>query len=165
MEELDAEPIPILEPSQFPSFARSAAGSSRPVPARPEPSDATSVDDEPTNPRIDTQVIFDVLDGRGVPAIEDVPTGEASPLSVHSALASKVPEHGVADRGVSGRGGPDSSLGRPSRDEAARLVTRLVSGESLTTAGRAQVLLALGRLLLRNGLLTAEELEDELRRG
>ncbi|MBK8011064.1 MAG: hypothetical protein IPK13_06915 [Deltaproteobacteria bacterium] len=149
IEELEAEPIPILEPSQFPSFAQtrdasSAGPASRFAASRPPP-ESTSVDDEPTNPRIDTQVIFDVLDARGVPAVEDIPTGEASPLSVHR--ASEPPPRPL------------------SRDDAARLVARLAAGESLTTAGRAQLLLALGRLFLRKGLLTKEELEDELRRG
>lgn len=49
-------------------------------------------------------------------------------------------------------------------DEAARMVRALEANDSLNSAERAQLVLALGRVLLAKGLITSEELAAELRK-
>lgn len=73
---------------------------------------------------------------------------------------------GVVFGGTAPPSEPSVSPADPSEqpDEAWRMVEALVGGVTLGSVERGQLLLALARLLIRKGLLSKEELVEELRR-
>lgn len=121
-----------------------------PRPARSEP------------PRLPPRVAASRLPEPSLPAEpsteEPTPSQDAvDRSSVLSALSSTfVPTGKEAAQPVA------TSAQEASRAEARALVAALTQGESLSSAERVQLVLAIGRILLKKGLISADELIDEL---
>ncbi|MBK6689654.1 MAG: hypothetical protein IPG45_34635 [Deltaproteobacteria bacterium] len=121
-------------PSRSDPATRAAAKVSRPAEAK-RPIEPPIEDPTPSQDAVDRSSVLSALQSTFVP------TGKAEAMSVPSAPA-------------------------PAKDqvraEARALVAALSQGESLSSVERVQLVLAIGRLLLKKGLITADELMDEL---
>jgi hypothetical protein len=157
------------------------------TPAAPPPRKILSEEEPPTNPRISISDEVDAAldDPEQVPAdfATSTPPGSAEqPLSMdlvpprqHSTPGlelgvpvrqdpprtkphSEPPAVRAQPAASAGREAEASNGTRPIPEATRALVDALMHGRSLTSADRAQLVLAIGRLLVRKGLLTAEEL-------
>lgn len=179
MEDAPKPPDTNSEPIPAPAPTRLFDESNRPEPIR---SPLRPHEDEPTNPRIEAMAVSASSElprpSRSDPAaramgkvarppeakrpieppIEDpTPSQDAvDRSSVLSALQSNFVPTGKAEAM------PLASASGKERAEARALVAALSQGESLSSAERVQLVLAIGRLLLKKGLITADELMDEL---
>ena len=140
----------------MPSAESSAAVRLQPFKQRLMEHDAEEV----TNPRFDGDSVREAL-GRAIESIDDrTPTREN--LDRDHVLAGL---EGMVVAGA-GRAEARSPIPQPtpSEDPAMRMVEALAAHDTLNSAERAQLLLALGRILLQKGILTREELAGELRK-
>lgn len=159
----DARPIPVLEPSSLPSLIDEADTSQRDTGADALPLGGArgAVDDMATHPRIDGQLLRSALTAsspvEAIPETKPVASSRAetvlSPMKVGLRTAPK----------PSGPSAPPLKSAKPARgDEATRHATSMVaalrSGASLSSPQRAELVLALGRLLLDKGVITEAEL-------
>lgn len=166
IEDTGADAIPELEPPA-PKAApptRLFDESNREVVSGPQ----GSKEEEPTNPRIDTSSVQAMLDVEESAAeTDDVDDGDAVLSALDGQFNLDSPEPVVeqaapkAQPPIEREEAPASSGARP--DERSRSLVRvLMQGRSLKSAERAELVLALGRLLIKNGVLDEEELAMEL---
>ena len=99
--------------------------------------------EEPTNPRIASAEIED--------ALEQDPTPAADRLDRDAVLAEL------------NEPAPAPSTPPPAADEDTRLVATMLAGRSLTSADRARLVLAIGRVLVAKGVISAEDIAGALR--
>lgn len=182
MEDSPKPPDTNSEPLPSPAPTRLFDESNRPEPVR---SPLRPHEDEPTNPRIEAMAVPAASElprpSRSDPAARAAarvvrPTETKRPIeppiedptpsqdavdrsSVLSALQSTFVPTGKAEAMPIA---PAPPAKEPGRAEARALVAALSQGESLSSAERVQLVLAIGRLLLKKGLITADELMDEL---
>ncbi len=166
----DADAMPVIEPSSLMSLmdaepVQEDTGSDEvPGPAFVvQPPPATRLFDESTNPRIETSSVplADLPEVR----IEDLEDPEPTPSSeevdrdaVLSALDGQFSDPIVMEQPVE-----MTEIREGDADDRARdLVRALMQGRSLKSAERAELVLALGRLLIKNGVIDEEELALEL---
>lgn len=154
-------------------------------------------EEEPTNPRIDTQSVKAALGDDRLFLVPPAPTrldldpwseadhvltpipglrSDSSSGEVSAPLSSdeRTPPHDEIDRGkllaglgqtaVTPAGDNKTSAASFSDDDAERMVDALLAGDSLNSADRAQLVLAIGRLLVREGILKRDDLIDELQK-
>lgn len=119
------------------------------------------LEEVPTNPRISVEQFADVI---GMSPVVEDPSG-LPPLTFDLASAEQLlPSLFAADPAEPlplepPVLPPPLSSEKQEIDEDSRvLVEGLMSGDSLTSAERAQLVLALGRILIKKGLITREEL-------
>jgi hypothetical protein len=136
----DADPLPPpITPAPTPGMDR----------LTPVPRDKTTVD-------------------RAEPATAEEPTPSQDTVdrdSVLSALDGAFWEPSTSDTATPDEPKPtepvkteEPALARAPSEDAVRIVEELVAGDSLTSAERAQLLLALGRVLVEKGIITKAEL-------
>jgi len=113
-----------------------------PLPKVPTPPPAVEPSEEPTPARdtVERADVLSALEGAFVPRAESVP--------------STPPPSSAAS--------PTAEMPSGQRAEAQRLTKALVAGSSLNSPERAQLVIALGRLMLSKGLITEDELTDML---
>ena len=147
-----APPEPPPEPA--PHLASGPLEAEPATSPKPETVDAlreVKLAEEATNPRIASDEIEDALDGEATPV-----RGRVERADVLAELESDPP---VADDLLA----PEPPPRTAPTDEYSALVTAMIEGRSLTSADRAQLVLALGRVLVAKGVVSAAEIAAAIR--
>jgi hypothetical protein len=134
------------------------------VPSLRGPGLATAEED-PTNPRMEAKSVKAALDTGTT-----IERPGADPWSAEenreTEFGDRAPAPPSAPVSAVVSSSPDSTTGPIDlpADDAARLVRALADGDSLNSAERAQLVLAIGRLLIKRGIVKRDDLAEELRR-
>ena len=158
----DLSEIPVIEPSRLMSLIEEADSTQRDTGAdeRPFTDEIEAIDVEDVLPTPTPNVAL-ASAGETIPKIRDLPTDTM--LAAPSAASATTGPRGMVMTSLDGdlvaaQGVPSEGAASDATRHATALVASLRSGASLSSAQRAELVLALGRLLLDRNIISEAEL-------